>query len=80
MNGTRPRVKNKQGGSDPLAIGLRHVKRQVEGRIIWYRARNVDLLRRAVNKCAKKFFKWTCMFDALIECALCGLRPRDELK
>jgi hypothetical protein len=34
VNGTRPRVKNKQGGSDPPAIGLRYVKWQVEGRII----------------------------------------------
>ncbi|HWN65938.1 MAG TPA: hypothetical protein VNN24_09650 [Candidatus Binatus sp.] len=66
MNGTRPRVKNKQGGSDPPATGLRHVKWQVEGRIILVPS--------------KKFFKWTCMFDALIECALCGLRPHDELK
>ncbi len=26
------------------------------------------------------FLKRACMFDALIECAVCGLRPRDELK
>jgi arginine decarboxylase len=32
----------------------------------------------AVNKCAKNFFKWACMFDALPECAFCGLPPRHK--